>query len=278
MTTKDNSLPALVQRMEPEFKRALGNAVPSDRFTRIALTAVNGNPELATLERSSLMKAIMQAAQDGLVIDGKEAAVIPFKGKAQYLPMVAGLTKKIRQHSDFAALSTGIIYQNEVEQGRFEYVKGDTEYLRHDPIIFGDKGEPVGAYAIVTTKDGQKFRAVMDRAAIEKRRNAGRAGGNGPWGNWTEEMWIKTVIKAVYKIAPNSGDESGVLDQVFGRDEEEAIDHDPAPMPAAAPEPEKPVNRAAAAVKRQSAPPPEPEIMDAEVLPPEPEFDEEPPM
>lgn len=274
--TSQPSLPALIEKMEPELKKALGNAVPSERFTRIAVTAVKSNPELATLERNSLFKAIMQAAQDGLVIDGKEAAIIPFKGKAQYLPMVAGLVRKIRQHTDFANLSHGIIYQGELDAGLFEYVKGDEERLVHKPMLFGDRGAAIGAYAIATMKDGTKFRAVLTREEIDKRRNAGRAGGNGPWATWWEEMAIKTAIKALYKIAPNSGDQAGVLDQVFGRDEEEpVVDHDePAPAPA---QPAQRQTRAAAAVKAQAAP--EPEIEDAEIIPHhDADYGEEPPL
>tara|TARA_R110000744_G_scaffold149386_4_gene262517 strand:+ start:454 stop:1284 length:831 start_codon:yes stop_codon:yes gene_type:complete len=273
-----NTLPSIIEKMEPEFGKALGDAVPSGRFTRIAVTAIKGNPALAELERTSLFKSIMQAAQDGLVIDGKEAAIIPFKGKAQYLPMVAGLIKKIRQHSDFANLSHGIIYKAEFENGSFEYVKGDDERLHHKPMIFGDRGEAIGAYAIVTTKDGQKFRAVLTKEEIEKRKNAGRAGGNGPWGSWKEEMWIKTAIKAVYKIAPNSGDEAGVLSNVFERDEEpeEVIDQETGEVTTA---PKK--NRAADAVKAKAAPvvspEPEGEIHEADFTP-APELDDEPPI
>ena len=261
MTTETKGLPALIDAMEPEFKRALGAAVPSERFTRIARSAVAGNPDLAALDRPSLFKAIMQAAQDGLVLDGKEAAVIPFKGKAQYLPMVAGLVKKMRQHSGFANLSHGIIYENEVKSGAFEYVKGDEERLTHHPDLFGDRGEPIGAYAIVTTTEGQKFRAVLTKDEIDKRKNAGRAGGNGPWGSWAEEMWIKTAIKAVYKIAPNSGDQSGVLDQVFGRDEDPVIE-----AVKQAPITDKPQTRAAAAVKATVQEEPQ-GVEDAEIVP-----------
>jgi recombination protein RecT len=209
------TLPALIEKMEPEFAKALGNTVPSARFVRIAKTAVNSNPELANAERTSLLSAITQAAQDRLVIDGKEAAIVMFKGKAQYMPMVAGLVKKMRQHSDFASISHGIVYQREIDEGRFEYVKGDSEYLKHDPILFDkDKGEPVGAYAVLTTRNGDKFRAVLDKEAIIKRLAKGN---NSPAKReWESEFWIKTVLKHLYKIAPNSGDESGVLDGVFG--------------------------------------------------------------
>lgn len=214
-----SNLPALIEKMEPEFKKALGSTVPSERFVRIAKTAVNSNPELANAERTSLLSAITQAAQDGLVIDGKEAAIVMFKGKAQYMPMVQGLIKRMRKHSDFGSISHGIVYQKEIDEGRFEYVKGDNEFLRHEPFALGEnKGDPVGAYAVLTTKDGEKFRAVMDIEAINKRLSKGN---NSPAKReWREEFIIKTVLKQLYKIAPNSGDETGVLDGVFGKEEE----------------------------------------------------------
>lgn len=273
--SQDKSLPALIDKMEPEFKKALGPMVASDRFTRIAKSAISGNPDLASLDRNSLFKSIMQAAQDGLVIDNKEATIIPFKGKAQYIPMVAGLVKKIRQHSDFANLSHGIIYAGELASGAFEYIKGDNESLTHRPMLFGDRGEALGAYAIVTTKDGQKFRAVLTKADIEKRRNAGRAGQGGPWSGWAEEMWIKTAIKAVYKIAPNSGDEAGVLSDVFARDDADVVDNETGEV---TPAPAKPANRAAAAVKAAAAQEPDPvDIVDAEVVADN-GYDDEPPL
>lgn len=218
------TLPALIEKMEPELKKALtGSTVPSERFVRIAKTAVNSNPDLANADRTSLLASITQAAQDGLVIDNKEAAIVVFKGNAQYMPMVAGLVKKMRQHSDFGSISHGIIYQKEIDQGRFEYVKGDSEYLKHDPIIFGDKGAPVGAYAVLTTKSGDKFRAVMEKDAIEKR--LGKGANSQAKREWRQEFWIKTVLKQLYKIAPNGGDQAGVLDGVFGSEEPEPEMH-----------------------------------------------------
>ena len=61
------------------------------------------------------------------------------------------------------------------------------------------------------------------------------------------------AIKAVYKIAPNSGDQGGVLDQVFAHDEGDAVDHDPAP---AAPVDDAPRQTRAAAAVKAAAPPP----------------------
>lgn len=272
----NNGLPAIIERMQGEFAKALPDTVPAERFVRCVKSTLNANPDLQNLERTSLLSAIMKAAQDGLVVDGKEAAIVPFKGKATYIPMVQGLVKKIRQHSKFANLSYGIIYQNEVDTGRFEYVKGDNEYLKHDPIIFGDRGPAIGAYAIVTTDDGIKFRAVLRKEQIEKRLAKGQQGGAKV--EWQEEFWLKTAIKAVYKIAPNSGDEAGYLDGVFRADE---VEHDAdGVVPAPATAQDKPMTRAAAAVKA-AAPKPEPDVMDAEIIPDEyvpPNYDDELPM
>jgi recombination protein RecT len=269
------ALPAVIEAMEPEFAKALGTTVPSARFVRVAKSAINGNPDIANCERTSLLAAIMSAAQDGLVIDGKEAAIVTFKGKAQYIPMVAGLVKKMRQHSDFASISHGIVYQREIDEGRFEYVKGDDEYLKHDPILFAkDKGEPVGAYAVLTTKQGDKFRAVLDREAIEKRLAKGN--NSSAKREWRDEFWIKTVLRHLYKIAPNSGDEGGVLDKVFADDEPEYTPPAETPHDADGVVIDKPAQvvnkpkttRAAAAVMAQ--------VEDAEVVPQD--YDDEIPL
>lgn len=255
MTTENKGLPAILDRMEGEFAKALGNTVPASRFIRCAKSTLNANPSLQELDRTSVLASIMKAAQDGLVIDGKEAAIVPFKGKATYIPMVAGLVKKIRQHSKFANISYGIIYQKELDQDRFVYEKGDNERLIHNPILFGDRGEPVGAYAIVTTDDGTKFRSVLRKDQIEKRLAKGQDSANKK--EWADEFWLKTAIKAVYKIAPNSGDETGYLDGVFRADDDPGHDSDgvvtaTAPIEVTPTETApKPRTRAAAAVMAQ---------------------------
>lgn len=214
---KEGGLPAVLDKMSGEITKALGSGgVTSERFIRAAKSTLNGSPTIANLERTSVLAAVMSAAQDGLVIDGKEAAIVPFKGKATYIPMVRGLLKKMRQHSRFGNISHGIIYLKEVEQKRFSYIKGDEEELIHDPIIFEERGEPIGAYAVITMKDGEKFRSVMRKKDIEKRLAVGFNSSQKK--EWKEEFWIKTVIKDVYKIAPNSTDEEGYLEGMFGEE------------------------------------------------------------
>lgn len=213
-----------VRKMEPEFRLALPAHIPSERFTRIAVSAINSNPDLLAgdIDKRSLYAAVMKAAQDGLVIDGREAALVTFNSKngkqAQYMPMVAGIMKKMRNSGDIATISYGLVYQKEFDEKRFEYIKGDNECLRHEPILFGDKGNIIGVYAVVTLKDGSKVREFMDMQQIDKVRKVSRSATSehGPWKKWFEEMAAKSVLRKVSKLCPMSTD----IDRVFAHDDQ----------------------------------------------------------
>ena len=255
-----------VRKMEPEFKLALPQHITSEKFTRIALTAINSNPSLlgGDVDKKSVMAACMKAAQDGLVIDGREAALVIFNKKegngyvkaAQYMPMIAGVMKKMRNSGEISNISTGLVYKKEWEQGKFEYIKGDVESLKHEPILFEEKGDMIGCYAVVTLKDGSKVREFMDMNQINKVRNVSRSKDKGPWVDWFEEMATKSVLHKVSKLCPQSSDLDGLFKDL---DSDESIDQEtgevtPAPV-------KRTGTRAAAAVK--AAVSEEPEHIDA---------------
>jgi len=212
-----------LRKMEPQFKLALPDHIKTERFTRIAVSAVNSNPDIlkGDVDQRSVMNACMKAAQDGLVIDGREAALVVFYTKngkqAQYMPMVAGILKKMRNSGDIANISYGLVYREEWKQGKFEYIKGDNESLRHEPILFEEKGEMIGVYSVVTLKDGSKVREFMDMKQIEKVRNVSRSKDKGPWVDWFDEMAVKSVLRKVAKLCPSSAD----LDGIFKSDDED---------------------------------------------------------
>jgi len=86
-------------KMQPEFAAALPPQIPVEKFIRTTLTAVQMNPDLLQADRRSLLGACMKAAQDGLLLDGREAAPVIFNTKdgkkVQYMPMVGGILKKM---------------------------------------------------------------------------------------------------------------------------------------------------------------------------------------
>lgn len=264
-TTKTLTVADTVNNMQPEFARALPQHIPSDRFTRIAVSAINSNPELLSpeIDRRSLYAAVMKAAQDGLVIDGREAALVTFKTKdgvkAQYLSMVAGVLKKMRNSGEISNISTGVVYRNEYDQGRFKYIKGDTESLTHDPILFEEKGAMIGVYAVVTLKDGAKVREFMDMKQIDKVKAVSRSANSefGPWKKWFEEMATKSVLRKVSKLCPMSSD----LDAVFKNDDEnvdfettEAVDRETGEITRPEEKPKRTRTKAAELVKNSGEP------------------------
>ena len=208
-------------KLEPEFKAALPAHIPPAKFLRTAQTALNMNPDIADCDRRSIYGAIMKAAQDGLVLDGREAALVRFRTKAgdqcQYMPMVAGILKKARNSGEISTIAAHVVYSNDV----FSYTLGDDEKIEHKPNLSGDRGKPILVYAVATLKDGGKQRAIMTVAEIERVRAVSRAKDGGPWTTWWDEMAKKTVIRRLAKYLPSSSDrDDDELQRVVERDDD----------------------------------------------------------
>ena len=203
-------------KMQPEFQAALPPQIPVEKFIRTTLTAVQMNPELLGADRRSLLGACMKAAQDGLLLDGREAAPVIFRTKegpkVQYMPMVGGILKKIRNSGELASISAHVAY----DKDHFEYELGDNESITHKPFLGEDRGKPIAVYAVAKTKDGAIYREVMSVADVDKVRQASRAKDAGPWVQWWDEMAKKTVIRRMAKRLPSSAD----VDQVLQSDNE----------------------------------------------------------
>lgn len=217
-------------KMSVEFKAALPPQINVDKFIRTTLTAIQMNPELLDADRRSLLGACMKAAQDGLLLDGREAAPVIFRTKdgpkVQYMPMVGGILKKIRNSGELASISAHVVYQND----QFEYALGDDEQISHKPFL-GDRGKAIAVYAIAKTKDGAIYREVMSVSDVEKVRAASRAKDSGPWVQWWDEMARKTVIRRIAKRLPSSAD----VDQVFESDNETFVQREPIDITPTAP-------------------------------------------
>lgn len=195
-----------------EIGNALPPHIPVERFMRVVLTAVNGNPDLLKCDRRTLFESSMKAAQDGLLPDGRDGALVKFGNAVQWMPMVGGILKKVRNSGELLSISAHVVYAAD----RFLYRLGDDETIEHEPAMIGDRGKPVAVYAIAKTKDGGIYREVMSVADVEKVRSVSRAKNAGPWVQWWDEMARKTVIRRLAKRLPMSTD----LDDLIRRDDE----------------------------------------------------------
>ena len=64
--TTSMTIADLIKAMEPEIKRALPDVITPERFTRMALSALNTTPKLKECTQMSFLAALMNAAQLGL--------------------------------------------------------------------------------------------------------------------------------------------------------------------------------------------------------------------
>lgn len=198
--------------MSPQFAMALPKQIDPEKFVRVAMTALQNNPDLVMADRRTLYSACMRSAQDGLLPDGREAALVMFKDQVAYMPMVGGILKKVRNSGELATITSQMVHKND----RFRFwIDGDGEHIDHEPLMFGDRGEPIGVYALAKTKDGALYVEVMDKAQVMAVKGASRAKG-GPWsGAFELEMWRKTAIRRLSKRLPMSTD----LETVIKRDD-----------------------------------------------------------
>lgn len=184
-----------------DFKAKVANALPDrrevERFTRVALTALQLDPDLLKHDQKSLYNSLLRCAQDGLLPDQREAALVVFGGKVQYMPMVTGLRKRAAEFG--ISIAAHVVCAND----EFHYALGFEPTVQHvPPTLDKPRGKPIGAYAVATDKSGRKYLEVMSHGEIEKVRGSSRAKGAGPWTQWWEEMARKTVARRLFKSLP----------------------------------------------------------------------------
>lgn len=209
--------------LSPDIARSLPPGVSLERFTTVALTAIQNTPKLLECDPASLFNACMKAAQDGLLPDGREGAIIPRwnsrtkRTEATWQPMVAGLQAKAKRRGNVASLVANVVYRGET----FEVLLGDEDRIIHRRDLTKVKpNNEIAVYAIATMKDGSKEREVMTWEQVLIVRQVS-TDPNGPaWTKWTDEMARKSVIRRLAKRLPSLDDGDDELRQAVERVDE----------------------------------------------------------
>lgn len=235
---------------ESQLAMSLPAHISVDKFKRVVMNAVSRNPDLyIKADKRSLFLACQDCAADGLLPDGREAALVIYNtkdkatnqwiAKVQYIPMIRGIIKRMRNSGEVAAVDSQVVYQSD----KFQYQLGDDPKIVHEPTL-GEPGAMIGAYCIITLTNGEKLREVMNKAQIEKIRLRSKNAEKGPWIDDAGEMWRKTVTRRCSKRAPSSPD----LERLWQRDG----DDDDAPTLPAPPRPTRQTYLAPVAVEPEA--------------------------
>lgn len=188
----------VVQIRGDQFRDQVAMALPEnvtpERFIRGAVTALMAKPEIADLELGSVFRALIQCAHDGLLPDGQEAAIVPHKGKATYMPMVGGYRKIAADHG--WTLRAQAVYAND----EFDYTEEPPALLHRPPRPGTERGDLIAAYAVATHKDGGRLQCVLHPDEIAKRRAVAQT--QNVWNQWPAQMWAKTAARDLFADLP----------------------------------------------------------------------------
>ena len=200
-------LPQQIEAKRGEFLAVLPRQIPPEKFMGVVMTALRNNPALAKADRQSFFLSALRAAQDGLLPDGREGALVIYGGKVNWLPMVAGIKKRVRQSGEIATWDAHVARAHD----DFDFALGDDPFIRHKPKLDGDRGPIIAAYSVATLKSGEKSREIMTKAQIDQVKRASKSSGSGPWKDWEEEMCRKSVLKRHAKSLPMSTEVGDII-------------------------------------------------------------------
>jgi len=220
-TNSDLRLVIQSEKIQEQLVAALPRHYTPEQFTVIVRTQINRNPKLAECDQGSFLSAMLQAAQMGIAPDGRNGHLIPrFNGKTQrtectFQPDYKGLVGLVRKNENVADLYAEVVYENDA----FKVTKGLHRDLIHEQDPKRERGEAIGAYAVIAYKDGTHSWEWLTRADIENVRNRSDSwkahvskGYDSPWKTDEGEMFKKTAIKRLIKLADISQETSDRLE------------------------------------------------------------------
>ena len=205
MTSSISPLVAMqgtLEKMADKFTEALPRQMDVNKFISVAKLTLNKNPKLLQADKTSLMQTFMKAAQDGLYLDGREAAAVQYGNQVNYLPMVEGVIKLMHNSGLIKTICAEVVYENDL----FDYELGSNPHITHKPLITGDRGKPICVYAIAITSNDGQYIEIMNMDEIEKCRAVARGSTSphSPWVQWPDQMRKKTVIHRIAKRLPKN--------------------------------------------------------------------------
>ena len=203
---KSMNIAEMIKVLEPEIKKALPSVITPERFTRMALSAINNTPKLAECTQMSFLAALMNAAQLGLEPNTPlgQAYLIPFQNKGilecQFQLGYKGLINLAYRNEQLQTIQAQCVYAND----EFEYELGLNSKLFHKPAL-GERGDMVAVYALFKLQNGGYGFEVMSKQDVDlyaQKYSKAINSSFSPWKSAYTEMAMKTVIKRVLRYAP----------------------------------------------------------------------------
>lgn len=242
-----STIPQLVESVSIEkvlannvtkFESILPKNLTPQKLFRLTITEVRKNPDLGKCTVTSLISSLLSCAQVGLEIGTNKAYLVPYnknvnigtKNNPQWIQYkecqfqigYRGLIELALRSGKILKIYAQPVFSNDFFLCKY----GNDEKLEHTPIIRGERGEFIGAFAVakfancVTGEYQFDFMNVDEINAIKDRAKA--KSDKTPWNTDYYEMAKKTIVKRLCKYLPSSSE----LDEALKIDDESELEID----------------------------------------------------
>ena len=188
-----NSLTEVEEGLPKDFNKT--------RFVQNALSLLNENETLSTFAKThgptQIKMGLLKGAFLGLDFYSKEAYLIPYGSKLQFMPSYRGCVKLAQKYSIRPIKD---IYAKVVRKGdEFqESIVSGQPTIDFKPLPFND-GDIIGAFAVCEYQDGGMQYDVMSLKDLENTRKASKMKNGPAWSQYLSEMYKKTVLHRLCK-------------------------------------------------------------------------------
>lgn len=225
---------ALERERDKVASALAASSIPTARFFAVVDQALRRSPALLSCTPASIIRALLDAAELGLVPSGLlgQAYLVPYRNRktgrmeAQLIPGYRGLIELARRSGELLRLEARVVRENDA----FDYTFGTDNRLVHVPylnrsgettIVTGPGGEVVAdpntglpvekpkdggryiaVYAIATLPHEQTQVELLTTSEVDAVRRRSKAADDGPWVTDWSEMAKKTAVRRLVKYLP----------------------------------------------------------------------------
>src|SRR5262245_51239423 len=189
-----------------ELAKVLPKGMTPEGFVRIVLTTHTKVPKLWNTTLKSRWLAICEAAALGLPLDGKMAALVPYKNTARCDVMYQGMVQLAHRHPAVSMMHTVAVYEGDT----YTYREGLKPVIEHVPWRRDTEpkvDELIACYSWALVRGGGRPFRWMWKAEIDKNhrdKSPAYNGGYGPWIDYPIPMYLKTPVRQLCKMIPQS--------------------------------------------------------------------------
>lgn len=218
--TKENGIAifqANLGKYEQTVSDLLGNkyGITPQEFMVKVLNAVKKTPDLLKCNPQSLFGSILYFAEIGLPFNTPEGFgyILPYanKGGTDATPIIGykGLVEMAYRNPKVKSIRIQAVYEHD----EFTYEYGTNEYIKHKPIMVGNRGNLTAVYAIAKIDGIDPLFVVVHKPELDKIQKLSKAGSSqySPYNNGTDVfnvMQSKVAIKLLFKTLPKMDNEA----------------------------------------------------------------------